>query len=252
MAVEIRQIFNKFLKVKLQVKKRRVEFDGFQKIHHNFTRHYLGWVTTYGPGFGEVQKIVTKVNETLVNSPIFSDMGVPVLGVVARRAPNLRDLLYSQRSICLNPSRGSVTTRCTAPNAQKRGRPCEACNLMSEESVLTIGNISYTCAGGDCNAFNINYGAQCTHCHKGYIGKTVQPLRSRISEHRNTLNDKLDIKNIGDISDDNTLAAHAIEHDIRTKVGFNRLYRFYIIRYVEQENITKSEQFFYSLINLIH
>ena len=47
-----------------------------------------------------------------------------------------------------------------------------------------------------------------------------------------------------EITDDNTLAAHAVEHKIRTKPGFNSLYRFYIIRHVEKEQLTMSEQFF--------
>ena len=50
--------------------------------------------------------------------------------------------------------------------------------------------------------------------------------------------------NRDNIDDTNTLAAHAIEHDVRTKAGFNSLYRFFILKYEDKEKLTISEQFF--------
>ena len=55
---------------------------------------------------------------------------------------------------------------------------------MSEITRLTIGQQSMNCAGGDCKSFNLNYCAQCSFCNKAYIGKTVQQLGRRISQHR--------------------------------------------------------------------
>ena len=60
----------------------------------------VGWVTTFGPGYGEVKKLISRINRTLLTSPLFSEIRQPVLGVVSRRAPNLRDILFSQRNMC--------------------------------------------------------------------------------------------------------------------------------------------------------
>ena len=102
-------------------------------------RFDVGWVTTFGPGYGEVKKLISRINRTLLTSPLFSEIEHPVLGVVSRRAPSLRDILFSQRNICLDTGRGLVTTRCTAINSRRVGRPCSSCDLMSEEIRLTIG-----------------------------------------------------------------------------------------------------------------
>ena len=135
-------------------------------------RFDVGWVTTFGPGYGEVKKLISRINRTLLTSPLFSEIEHPVLGGVSRRAPSLRDILFSQRNICLDTGRGLVTTRCTAINSRGVGRPCSSCDLMSEEIKLTI------------------------------------------------------------------------EHSIRTMTGFNSLYKFFIIRHVEKEQLVISEQFF--------
>ena len=201
----------------------------------------VGWVTTFGPGYGEVKKFISRINTTLGTSPLFSEQERPVLGVVTRRAPNLRDILFSQKSICLDTGRGSVTTRCTPKNSKRVGRPCSSCDLMSEEIKLTIGTQILHCSGGDCKSFNLIYCAQCTRCNKAYIGKTTQPLGKRITQHRNPI---ATISSSLEIDDTNTLAAHCIEHSTRTKTGFNSLYRFFVIKYVEREKLVISEQFF--------
>ena len=93
---------------------------------------------------------------------------------------------------------------------------------------------------------NLNYCAQCITCNKAYIGKTVQQLGRRICQHRSQIQtlSKSTCINRDNIDDTNTLAAHAIEHNVRTKAGFNSLYRFFILRYEEKERLTISEQFF--------
>ena len=97
------------------------------------------------------------------------------------------------------------------------------------------------CIGGDCKSFNLIYCAQCTRCNKAYIGKTTQPLGKRVTQHRNPI---ATISSSLEIDDTNTLAAHCIEHNTRTKTGFNSLYKFFVIKYVEREKLVISEQFF--------
>ena len=145
--------------------------------------------------------------------------------------------LISQKSICLDTGRGLVTTRCTSKNSKRVGRQCSSCDFMSEEIKLTMGTLILHCSGGDCKSFNLIYGAQCTH----YIGKTTQPLGKRVTQHRNPI---ATISSSLEIDDTNTLAAHCIEHSTQTKTGFNSLYKFFIMKYVEMEILVISEQFF--------
>ena len=105
---------------------------------------------------------------------------------------------------------------------------------MSEEIKLTIGTQILHCSGGDCKSFNLIYCAQFTRCNKAYIGKTTQPLGKRVTQHRNPI---ATISSSLEIDDTNTLAAHYIEHSTRTKTGFNSLYRFFVIEYVEREKL---------------
>ena len=52
------------------------------------------WVVTYGPGFDETKKVAKTVNEMLTMSETWRDKEVKnIIQVVARRAPNLKDLL---------------------------------------------------------------------------------------------------------------------------------------------------------------
>ena len=64
-------------------------------------RFDVGWVTTFGPGYGEVKKLISRINKTLLTSPLFSEIKHPVFGVVSRRAPNLRDILFSREIFVL-------------------------------------------------------------------------------------------------------------------------------------------------------
>lgn len=100
------------------------------------------------------------------------------------------------------------------------------------------------CSGGNCTSNNLIYGAQCSHCGVAYIGKTVQPLRNRISQHRSKIG-KLGTSTL-DVNDDNSLAAHLKhEHNLTTPDDFNRSYKFTILKYVSNPgNLLFEEQNF--------
>jgi hypothetical protein len=86
------------------------------------------------------------------------------------------------------------------------------------------------------------------------IGKTVQQLGRRISQHRSPIQALGTSTGISrnDIDDTNTLAAHAIEHNLRTKAGFNSLYKFYVLKYEEKKRLTISEKFFINKFRTYH
>ena len=59
----------------------------------------IPWLVTFGPGYQEVRKFVEVTNKALQQSPLFRSFSTPVLGVVTRRASNLKDDLFNQKKI---------------------------------------------------------------------------------------------------------------------------------------------------------
>ena len=183
---------------------------------------------------------------------LFEDLQIPVLGMVARRAPSLRDALFNQKGIGLNlnPTLGHITTRCTPIGAKKVGRPCEGCELMSGTDHIRIGDKVLNCSGGNCLSNNVVYGVQCSICNKAYVGKTVQILRTRILQHRNYI-DKVDTSI--EIDDENTMAAHlGFDHGLRSKADFNRIYNVYVLRLCHNpQMLTTEEQRLVNFFNVV-
>ena len=209
----------------------------------------IPWVVTFGPGYQEVRKFVEVTNKALQQSPLFRSFSTPVLGVVTRRASNLKDELFNQKKIFSSSSSSVITIsgRCTPLNVSRPGRKCECCYLMSLESHLVLNGKSIKCEGGNCKSRNINYCLKCVTCGLGYIGKTTQFLSTRTSQHRSFIS-KIDAST--ELSDENTLAAHAYwEHNVTTKEGFDDLYSIYIIKNKDPAQLTYSEQF---LINYFY
>jgi len=208
-------------------------------------RFEIPWVVTFGPGYREVKRFVQVTNQTLSQSLLFQHLTCPVLGVVTRRASNLKDMLFNQKGIFINNivrNLGPVTThRCTPVGVIKKGH-CMCCYLMSNQSEIVINEITMTCEGGDCKSKNVVYGITCNRCNMGYIGKTTQALSARISKHRCQISS---IDASTELSDENTLAAHALnDHGIQTRDGFDDLYAVYIIKVLDFDpsSLTFKEQ----------
>ena len=53
------------------------------------------------------------------------------------------------------------------------------------------------------------------------------------------------------IDDTNTLAAHAIDYNLRTKAGFFPLYNILVLKYEEYENLANPEQFSFKNLGLV-
>ena len=191
------------------------------------------WVVTYGPGSEETKEMVKKLNVALKSSPTFKNTteNESIIQVVCRRAANIKDLVYGQK--CLGKPEGiGISSRCTPMGTSRQGRPCDTCNMMSEQSTYEINGLTLKCEGGNCLSKNIVYFAICQSCIKdnllvGYFGKTVTPLRERVSGHRNRIKD---VQNSDSILDDsNSLATHAFsKHKIKTNKDFNTNFKFSI------------------------
>ncbi|KAL9976657.1 hypothetical protein ACROYT_G013980 [Oculina patagonica] len=64
-------------------------------------KNIVPWVITYGPGAKQTREFVLQGSKILDKSPIWRDLGAPVM-ICTRRASNLRDLLYKRKAISLS------------------------------------------------------------------------------------------------------------------------------------------------------
>ena len=112
---------------------------------------------------------------------------------------------------------------------------------MANESSFTINNITRnSCHGGDCKSYNLIYLIMCHKCGKPYIGKTTQPLHKRVNGHRTAKIEPGQTKDT--LTDDQALAAHCL-FDHKNEVEFNKLYKIFIIKVVNPNELLSTEQF---------
>ena len=185
----------------------------------------------------------------------------PVLQTVARRAPNIKDLLFKRKQLALKPN-SDVMVPCSAILPKRKGPKCQCCTMLSTDSQVSTNGVTVNCAGGTCKSSNIIYCAECILCKRFnyYVGKTVTNLHERINSHRGCYYAILrKIKNssgssrnepiyLEDETDDaQILGLHLVfEHGIYDRNAFNTSYKFNILSHVNPATIRKSEQ------NLIH
>ena len=209
------------------------------------------WVVTYGPGFEETRKVAKEVNELLSLSETWHDKDVgKVIQVVARRAPNLKDMLFRRRSFCIDPKRELGTMKCGTTS-------CMCCNLVSKSPYLNHRNNMYKTAGGDCNSFNVVYSFQCKLCSILYVGKTVDTLRSRANGHRSKFYGVLKSSRAGKsnqvFDDEQIVGAHLVhDHDLKDKKAFNRSYRLFVLAYCNPVCLRTTEQLWIDKLKTLH
>ena len=65
------------------------------------------WSVTFGPGFHQAKIVAKNLNESIKLSDTWkeeSPLQTPLLKVVSKRAPNIKDILFKRKSIALKPS----------------------------------------------------------------------------------------------------------------------------------------------------
>jgi hypothetical protein len=205
------------------------------------------WVQTFGPATPAIKKIVADANKAVKLSDHWKDED-RAIGVVNKRGKNLGDMILKRKQFALNiHDSDSGTTRCTPlpPPGQKkpRGRPCGACNLMSNKKSVTstATGESFRTPSGDCKCSNVVYLAECLLCKQQYTGKTTNKLQKRIAGHRSHVLG-FTIAEDDEESDDKALAEHlSSEHHLDTVAAFNLSYSFTILQ-INPRNLDKSEQ----------
>ena len=92
-----------------------------------------------------------------------------------------------------------------------------------------------------CKSLCIIYFAQCIHCLKCYIGKTIQELRSSIAGHR-----AHSFAPLSEVTDENCLAAHlTVDHSINGSDGFNKSYKFSVLEHVSTPRVLLTREQFH-------
>ena len=102
---------------------------------------------------------------------------------------------------------------------------------------LTVGGrrTKVKTAAGDCRSKNVVYLVACKHCQKHYVGKTTQPTRCRMNQHRwnfgNYIRKKGTVKlNTAKDEDNYALGMHLYhDHGIKNEQSFDDAYELSIL-----------------------
>ena len=225
------------------------------------------WTVTYGPGFNKAKALAKELNESIKLSSTWkeeSESNTPLLKVVSKRAPNLKDTLFKRKSIALSSS-DSATIPCTPiGEKRKRGAPCQCCQCVSNSSTVSNNGTTISTVGGSCKSHNIVYAATCTLCKSNnvYVGKSVTSLHERVNGHRSSFydtsrkflaNDNF-VNFLGklDIDDVNILGVHlVVTHRKFEKLDFNSSYIFDVVSTCVPSKLRYTEQFYIDKLNTL-
>ena len=219
------------------------------------------WVVTFGAGSSEAKTEAAVINRSLRLSDTWSDQNensTPLLKVVTRRAPNLKDLLFKRKYIALSNNNASNqlqgTVPCTDPNVCRKGAKCQCCGMVSQASYVSNAGMKMNICGGNCKSKNIIYAVTCKLCtdNNVYIGKTVLELRNRINGHRAKYYDILKnsersnfILDLSEIADEQILGAHLyLKHNLNQRENFNESYIVDVVSHCCPRDLRVREQFY--------
>ena len=121
--------------------------------------------------------------------------------------------------------------------------------MIGTDSPHNINGVKIRPAPGTCSSYNVIYIFICKICKKCYVGRTVQPLHERVTEHRNYYYDLLknpDLKYsdvyLNDANDTYSLGAHLIDdHNLRNRTDFDPSYNVFILKNSSPSNLEEHE-----------
>ena len=187
--------------------------------------------------FGRDQKLMKTLKQIEKNTAI-------KFRYAKKTASSLNNMLVRSKVASLGQPSGK-TMPCTT-GKKKRGRKCMTCSMVSKKDyVMGPNNKRLSTAKSCCKTRCVIYHASCHHCDKCYVGKTIQPLNSRVNGHRgkfydclNFNGDRLDL----DVDDDYALGLHLyMQHGSREGKEFNEGYEFTVLERCNPRNIDLKE-----------
>ena len=159
---------------------------------------------------------------------------------VKKTAPSLRNILVKSKDASLGQPLGK-TMPCNAQN-----KKCLTCDMVSKsDHIVGPDKKVIKTAKAQCNTRRVCYFEACRSCSKNYVGKTIQPLNSRINGHRQKFGDCLAYE--GDRidlaeDDDHALGLHLfLQHGQRIREEFNDSYKFTVLERCNPRNIDLKE-----------
>ena len=186
--------------------------------------------------FGRDQKLMKTLKQIEKNTAI-------KFRYAKKTASSLNNMLVRSKGASLGQPLGK-TMPCTT--GKKRGKKCMTCSMVSKKDyVMGPSNKRLSTAKSCCKTRCVIYHASCHHCDKCYVGKTIQPLNSRVNGHRgkyydclNFNGDRLDL----DVDDDYALGLHLyMQHGSREREEFNEGYAFTVLERCNPRNIDLKE-----------
>ena len=120
------------------------------------------------------------------------------------------------------------------------------CKLIGTENADTVNGLPVSTAPGNCRTKNTIYLVTCKLCDKPYIGRTVQPLRERMSGHRGNFYKVLAAHDdVDESKDDFSLGLHLFhEHHLVDRGDFNEHLRLQILENCSPSSLEKKEHLY--------
>ena len=127
--------------------------------------------------------------------------------------------------------------------------------VSQKDHVTGPKNKTVSTAKATCKTRCLIYHASCRHCGKCYVGKTIQPMNSRLSGHRKKFyevlehgGDRLDPED----DDDYALGLHLyFQHGVREKGGFNGSFVVTALDSCNQQNLDLKEHLWIQRLKMI-
>ena len=197
------------------------------------------------PTDDKLVKTVKTNSVELAKTSSFKDRPAPLFKFVKKTASSVGSKLSVLRSIALGKNRGH-----TAPCEGCSN--CQCCGLINSDESFTFNGHTIPCAPGSCKSKNVIYAVSCNQCEKAYIGRTVQPLRDRISGHRRNFYRVLANQEC-DESDDFSLGLHLIhEHNCDKRDDFNQFFKVQTLSSCNPSMLEKQEHLFIHRLGTLH
>jgi hypothetical protein len=181
----------------------------------------------------------------LAKTESFKNASAPLFKFVKKTASNVGSKLSVLKSIALGKKSG-----CTVPCNSRSN--CMCCNLIDSNQYFEVNRVSVPCAPASCKSKNVIYAVTCKTCAKAYIGRTVQPLRDRISGQRGNFYKLLNDEDYDD-SDDYSLGMHLVhEHKCDNRADFGQFFKIQTLLICSPSMLEKQEHLFIHRLRTLH
>ena len=197
---------------------------------------------------GTDEKLVNSLKsheEDILKTNSFKDKRKPLFRFVKKTGPNLGSMLSVVKFLALGKKSGKTIPCLSHGN-------CKCCSLIINDDINALNGIPLRTAPGNCKTNNIIYLVSCKMCSKSYIGRTTQPLGTRMNGHRKCYYKVLRSDNIDTNLDDFSLGLHLLhDHGLEDPKCFNDTYETTILEVCSPSLLERKEHCFIHKFNTL-